>query len=91
MYRRTLAVFMILAMVVVFSGIASAAETQTLTGTLVSKDQLKADDGQVYTLENTEAAQNLDQLMDKKVEIKGAVMEKEGKKVIQVESIEPAK
>jgi hypothetical protein len=90
MYRRTLAVFMILAMVVVFAGIATAAETQTVTGTLVSKDQLKADNGDVYTLENTEAAQNLDQMMDKKVEVKGAVMEKEGKKVIQVESIEPA-
>lgn len=81
---------MILAMIVVFAGIASAAETQTVTGTLVSKDQLKADNGDVYTLENTEAAKNLDQLMDKKVEVKGAVMEKEGKKVIQVESIEPA-
>jgi hypothetical protein len=81
---------MILAMVVVLAGIASAADMQTVTGTLVSKDHLKADNGEVYTLENAEAAKNLDQLMDKKVEIKGDVMEKEGKKVMQVESIEPA-
>jgi len=81
---------MILAMVVVFAGIASAAETQTVTGTLVSKSELKADDGQQYMIEDTGAVQNLDQYVDKKVEVTGAVMDKEGKKVIQVESIKPA-
>jgi hypothetical protein len=40
-------------------------------------------------IENTGAAQNLDQMVDKKVTVKGTVMEKEGKNVIQLESIQP--
>ena len=90
MNRRILAAFMIAAMAVFFAGIVSAQDMQTITGTLVAQDQLQADDGQVYMLENTEVAQNLDQMMDKKVTVKGAVMEKEGKNVIELDSIQPA-
>jgi len=78
---------MIVAMVVFFAGIVSAQDVKTITGTLVAQDQLEADDGQVYMIENTGAAPNLDQMVDKKVTVKGTVMEKEGKNVIQLDSI----
>ena len=89
MTRRILAVALVLAMAVVFAGIASADDAKTITGTLVSEDQLMANDGQEYMLENTEAAKDIEQYVDKKVEIKGTVMEKEGQKTIKVESIKP--
>lgn len=90
MSRRILTALIIVAMAVFFAGIAPAQDMKTITGTLVSQDQLQADDGQVYMIENTGAAQDLDQMVDKKVTVKGTVMEKEGKNVIQLDSIEPA-
>ncbi len=81
---------MIVAMVVFFAGIVSAQDVKTITGTLVAQDQLETDDGQVYMIENTGAAQNVDQMVDKKVTVKGTVMEKEGKNVIQLDSIQTA-
>jgi len=89
MSRRILTAFIVVAMAVFFAGVVSAQDMKSITGTLVTQDQLEADDGQVYMIENTGAAQNLDQMVDKKVTVKGTVMEKEGKNVIQLESIQP--
>jgi len=90
MSRKIVTVFMIVAMVVSFAGYVSAQDMKTITGTLVSQDQLEADDGQVYMIENTGAAPNLNQMVDKKVTVKGTVMEKEGNNVIQLDSIQSA-
>ena len=89
MLRRILAVVLVLAMCVSFSGLALAGEMKTITGTLVSGDQLMADDGQEYMIDEASAAKDLDQMVDKKVEVKGTVMEKDGKQVLQIESIKP--
>ena len=88
MYRKITAIIVTLAMAMCFSGIVSASShMKTITGTLVSEGQLKADDGQKYMIEDPGAAQNLDQMINKKVEIKGTVKEKEGNKVLQIDSI----
>ena len=90
MARRIISVFMILAMAAFFGGIASATDDmKTITGTLVSEDQVMADDGQKYMIEDAGNAENLDQMVDKKVEIKGTVMEKDGEKVLKIDSIKP--
>ncbi len=89
MTRRIVSLLMVLAMVAFFGGFAAADDMKTITGTLVSEDQLMADDGQEYMIEDAGMAKNLDQMIDKKVEVKGTVTEKEGDKVLRIESIKP--
>ena len=69
---------------------ACAADEVTIQGTVNAQGQLVAG-GQVYAIEQNEARKALAGMVDKKVEVKGVVSEKEDVMVIQVNSYKEVK
>jgi hypothetical protein len=61
-------------------------EMTSITGTVTADNQLLGDDGQMYSVADDQSGQDLLQNVDKKVEVKGTVSEKEGMKQIMVKS-----
>jgi len=80
--------FLALAVVAFVSATAVvAADEVTITGT-VTEEGIMTDEGELYGLADNDQGQELMELADKKVEVKGTVEESEGKKVITVTSYE---
>lgn len=75
-----------LVLVVFLCGTGFSGEMMSITGTITADNQVVADDGQIYSVADTDNGKDLLQNVDKKVEIKGTVSEKEGMKEIMVES-----
>lgn len=76
------------ALILVFSlcGTGFSSDMASISGKITAENKLVADDGQVYNIADTEGGQNLLQNVDKIVEVKGTVSEKDGKKEITVNS-----
>ena len=80
--------------VVMMSGIAFSAEKKAavpsmgqeimITGMVNNASQLVAKDGQTFQIAETKAGMELSSYVGMKVQVKGTVMEKEGKKHITV-------
>lgn len=77
---------LVLFMVSALCGTGLAAEASMLKGKVIEGSKLSTEEGEVYEVVVTEAGQDLLQNDGKMVEVKGFVVEKEGKKVIEVES-----
>lgn len=61
-----------------------AGEAVTLSGTIDENSNFVADTGDSYALSDNDKSTELKALTGKKVEIKGTVMEEEGKKSVEV-------
>lgn len=61
-----------------------SGESVTLSGTIDKDSNFVADNGDAYTLSDNDRSLELKALTGKKVEIKGTVMEEEGKKTVEV-------
>ena len=75
-------------LILVFSlcGTGFSSDMASISGKITAENKLVADDGQVYNIADTEGGQDLLQNVDKIVEVKGTVSEKDGKKEITVNS-----
>lgn len=67
----------------------AVAKEDWFTGKITKEGQFVTDQGQNYTLTGKEAPEALKNV-DKRIEIKGTVMEKEGKKTLEVEKYKMA-
>lgn len=68
------------------SGAALSADMTSISGKINADNELVADDGQVYNIADTEGGKSLLKNVDKIVEVKGTVSEKDGMKEITVNS-----
>jgi hypothetical protein len=75
-----------LILVLSLCGTGLSADMASISGKITAENELVADDGQVYNIADTEGGQDLLQNVDKMVEVKGTVSEKDGKKEITVNS-----
>ena len=75
-----------LILVISLCGTGFSSDMASISGKITAENELVADDGQVYNIADTEGGQNLLQNVDKTVEVKGTVSEKDGKKEITVDS-----
>ena len=80
-------------LILVFSLCATgfSSDMASISGKITAENELVADDGQVYNIADTEGGQNLLENVDKMVEVKGTVAEKDGKKEITVDSFRVVK
>ena len=90
MKRKALLMMGIFAVVISLAFAASifAADVMTITGKVTDENTILADDGEEYTIEDDEKGKELAAMVDKKVKVTGTVEEKEGKKVITVDTFE---
>jgi hypothetical protein len=92
MKRTMLLVVCALFMVVMMSGVALSAEKKAaeqgimISGTINSTNQIVDKDGQAFGVADNEQGKELLTHVGEKVEVKGTVMESEGKKLIDVSS-----
>jgi len=90
MKRTILLVVCALFMVVMMSGVALSADKKAaeqgimISGTINSTNQLVDKDGQAFGVADNEQGKELLTHVGEKVEVKGTVMESEGKKLIDV-------
>lgn len=70
------------------SGVAISEEGVLLIGTIAENNQLVDQDGQQFEIQDTEQGKALSALIGKKAQVKGTVMESEGKKIITITSYE---
>jgi len=77
---------LVLFLLSVLCGTGLAAEAAMLKGKVIEGSKLSTEEGQVYDVADTESGKDLLQNTGKMVEVKGYVVEKEGQKVIEVES-----
>jgi len=83
-------------MVVMMSGVALSAEKQAaeqdqgimITGTINNSNQLVDKDGQIFGVADNEQGKELLSHVGMKVQVKGTVLESEGKKLITVTAYE---
>ena len=78
----------LLTLILVFSlcGTGFSSDMASISGKITAENKLVADDGQIYNIADTEGGQNLLKNVDKIVEVKGTVAEKDGEKEITVNS-----
>jgi hypothetical protein len=92
MKRTMLLVVCALFMVVMMSGVALSADKKVaeqgimISGTINSTNQIVDKDGQAFGVADNEQGKELLTHVGEKVEVKGTVMESEGKKLIDVSS-----
>ena len=67
-------------------GTGFSSDMASISGKITAENKLVADDGQIYNIADTEGGQNLLKNVDKIVEVKGTVAEKDGEKEITVNS-----
>lgn len=77
-----------IALILLFSlgGPALSSDMTLISGKVTADNELIADDGQVYNIADTKGGKGLLKNVDKIVEVKGTVSEKDGKKEITVKS-----
>ncbi|MCJ7594216.1 MAG: hypothetical protein MUO52_05525 [Desulfobacterales bacterium] len=68
-----------------------AAGEVTIVGSVDTAGKVIAEDGQAYVIVDNDAGKELIKMVAKKVEVKGAVSEKEGAKTITVTAYQEAK
>jgi hypothetical protein len=78
--------FIALALLVSVCGTGFSEEMTSISGVVTADNQLLGDDGQMYSVADDQSGQDLLQNVEKKVEVKGTVSEKEGMKQIVVKS-----
>ena len=92
MKRTTCLLICALFVVVMMAGVAFAAEKSAamqekemmISGTINDTNQLVDKDGQIFDVADTEAGNELVTHVGQKVQVKGTVLENEGKKEISV-------
>ncbi|MCG2774690.1 MAG: porin [Desulfobacterales bacterium] len=80
--------FLAMLMIAFLSGPAISADSVTILGIVNASYQIVTDNDQVYEIAESEKGDELIELVDKKVKVKGTVEEDDGTKVITVTSYE---
>jgi predicted RNA-binding protein len=86
MKRKALISLLTVIALVFATGVAMAAEAVTIQGQVNEENQLVDQDGNVYTIADTEEGMKVMDMVGEKVEVKGTVKEDMGDKEITVES-----
>jgi len=83
--KKVLCIFVVV-MIAMVSAIAVAAEDVTITGTVNEGYQIVDDSGTVYDVAESEKGNDVVELIGKKVEVMGTVVDDDGTKVITIVS-----
>jgi len=93
MKRRMLTGLICLAMIAFLSAVAIAseeavipAEESVIVGTIMQDNQIVDQDGQSYVIKQIKEGDDIIELVGKKVQIKGTVLEADGQKTIEMVS-----
>lgn len=78
--------FLVLILALFICGTGFSADKMAISGKITAENQLVAEDGQIYNIADTASGNDLLQNIDKIVEVKGTVSEKDGKKELTVKS-----
>ena len=71
-----------------FAGVAFSEENVLLVGTITDSNQLVDNNGTKFEIQDSEQGKALSALIGKKAQVKGTVMESEGKQIITITSYE---
>jgi len=71
-----------------FAGVAISEENVLLVGTITDSNQLVDNDGTKFEIQDSKQGKALSALIGKKAQVKGTVMESEGKQLITITSYE---
>jgi hypothetical protein len=95
MKKRMLTGLICLAMIAFLSAVAIASEEpvvapeeSVIVGTIMENNQIVDQDGQSYVIKQVKEGDNILELVGKKVQIKGTVLEADGQKTIEMVSYE---
>jgi hypothetical protein len=83
--NKILSIFMVV-LIAILSTIAVAAENVTITGTVNESYQIVDDSGTVYDVAESEKGNEVIELIGKKVQIIGTVVDDDGTRVVTVVS-----
>ena len=83
--KKVLCIFVVV-LIAMVSAIAVAAEDVTITGTVNESYQIVDDSGTVYDVAESEKGNDVVELIGKKVEVMGTVVDDDGTKVITIVS-----
>ena len=86
--KQLLSAILVVLFVSFLSGAALGAEDVTIVGTVNDQNQIVDDGGVVYEVAESDMSGEVLELVGKKVQIKGTVMEEEGLKKITIMSYE---
>ena len=78
--------FLVLTIALLFCGTGFSEDKMAISGKITPENQLVTEDGQIYDIADTKSGFKLLQNIDKLVEVKGTVSEKNGKKELTVKS-----
>lgn len=85
--KRKVFISLLMVIALVFAaGVALAEESVTIQGQVNEDNQLVDQDGNTYNIADTDAGQQVMDMVGEKVEVKGTVKEDMGEKEITVES-----
>ena len=88
MKKGMLTGLMCLAMIAFLATVSIAAEESIIVGTIIENNQIVDQDGQAYVIKQNKQGDDIIEFVGKKVQIKGTVLEADGKKTIEILSYE---
>ena len=88
MIKKTALLILVAAFVVCTTGIAAAADSVVVTGTITDDEMLVDEDANVYVIVDTDPGLKLMELVGEKVKVWGGVEESSDGKFLTVESFE---
>ena len=77
-----------LALIAFLSAVAIAADESVIVGVITEDNQIVDQDGQAYTIKQNKQGDDIIEFVGKKVQVKGTVLETDGKKTIEITSYE---
>ncbi|MCD6186367.1 MAG: hypothetical protein J7K84_11440 [Deltaproteobacteria bacterium] len=88
MMKRVLSGLICLAMIACLSTFAIAAEESIIVGTITADNQIVDNDGQAFLIKQNKQGEDIIEFVGKKAQVKGTVLEADGKKTIKITSYE---
>lgn len=88
MKQRMFTGLICLALIALLSTVAIATEESIIVGTITENNQIVDQDGQAYVIKQNKQGNDIIEFVGKKAQIKGTVLEADGKKTIEIASYE---
>ena len=88
MKQRMFTGLICLALIALLSTVAIATEESIIVGTITENNQIVDQDGQAYVIKQNKQGNDIIAFVGKKAQIKGTVLEADGKKTIEIVSYE---
>ena len=88
MKKRMFTGLICLALIAFLATVSIATEESIIVGTIIENNQIVDQDGQSYVIKQNKQGEDIIEFVGKKAQIKGTVLEADGKKTIEIVSYE---